>query len=428
MKKYFLVLVFILSFGALYSMEINGSSFEYNAKFSDGDNYSEKDGEGVLKLNMGNLSLKYSAEVLNNATKGDTSIEAIYGKTLNNRVKVSLDTTIDTGVGFEFKLDDDSDKTYLKIGLTENIILGLYPFNFGSTVGDEFSTEDVSKIYYISGRPTYINGSSQGVNLGSKTIPGMILTGKLNRMLSVYGGIGAVEFDIPTVKNLDLTEEMRAQYWEKRIAVAYKAGLEYNNEVSALNVDFISQDESEQGGSLLKYALSTKLSLEPGNLRINAEAVYAQAGEKPYYTENDYLSREYGYEPYYTQDWVNEADFAAMVKLAYEVTPSLLPYVSGKHYGENFIYDGENSAHKLRTLKEFTPGFNDSESHGGLNVVEAGIEYIYCNAIITPFVEYKMAENAVFSPESDLTAKDDKRVGDLEKTCTTFGMNIKYKF
>ncbi|BDU51387.1 hypothetical protein [Haliovirga abyssi] len=434
MKKYYLVLMFMLSFGAVFAFDISGSSLDYSAKVSSNDNYSEKDGEGVLKLNFDNLSLKYSADILNNSSKTDTTMEVIYEKALNNRVKFGVDATLDTANGFEFKLDDDSEKTYLEFGMNKSMLLAIYPFNFGSTVGSEFKTEDITKVYYISGRPTYINGNANGIELGSKTIPGVVLNYRMNKMMNLYIGAGAVEYDTPGDEGFDLTEATKAYSWGKRVAVAYKAGFKYDNEVSVLSVDVVGQDDSEKDGALLKYAAAANLSLEPGNLIINSELVYTQAGEKPYYAQKNKISSEYGYEPYYKQNWVDKGDFAAMLKVGYEVTRGLVPYVSGQYLGENFIYDGENSANRLRaanrlrTVEEFDAGFNDSKSHGGLTVVKAGVKYNYLNATITPFYEYKMAKNAVFSPENDLTAKKDRRVQDLKKTCSTFGLNIKYKF
>ncbi|MBZ4683304.1 MAG: hypothetical protein PWP46_675 [Fusobacteriaceae bacterium] len=425
MKKYYFLMALLTISSYSLSQTYVTSDLSYNNSFLSTDNYSEKDGEVNLKLQFSDLTLKFSSDIKNNNSEYDSSLSMIYKKDIDKKSSVSIESKLDTESGMQFYVDTNSNNTYITHKINNTTTLNFYPFNFENNIGNELKSLDVATVNYFNERYTVINGTTNLPEITTKSLPGVTFNYKLDEMKNITFGIGAIQYDSPV--DFDIENATMPTIWQKRVDIAYLASFNYDNEISKFKISYISHNDSEKAHSLLKSSSSIEIEKYFNKFILNIEGLYSENGESPYYLSNGTFAQQVPYEPLYKQSWVNKKDYGAIAKASYEMKNNT-PYVKYAYYGENFIYDGENSAHILRTLSTSSNYFNTSDSHGGLQVLTVGNKYTYKNVSIEPYYEYKKAKNNVFSTNDDLTAKEDERVNDLTNTSSSYGIKINVKF
>jgi hypothetical protein len=341
----------------------------------------------------------------NKTSKFETRIGHTY-----NAFKLQLDgefqTDEDSNGGTSFGFDLDSESTYISYDINSNFNLTFYPFNFDGEVGDEFSTWDVTRIYFIDGQPNAIAGTQSGnEKIAEKTIPGFVLTYSKDSF-KAYAGIGKATYEYPVNASFDLVNNPSASRWERREDTGYKFGASFDNDKSLkVTFDYVTHTEAEETGSLLETAASAIALVKlPKNLLVEGEVTYSKAGKSPWNVSRsgNWFNQTTPFQPIYAdnssviQDWVGKSDMAFAVK-AGMILDNQTPYVFFRHQGEHFVFIERESAHRLRTA-------DDSKSHGGLNRFGIGTKIRQGNFSINPEFEILKAKNPVFTNSSDLRA------------------------
>ncbi|WP_166667339.1 hypothetical protein [Hypnocyclicus thermotrophus] len=401
------------------------TNLSYNNRFLTSDNYYEKDGGIDLKIEFNDLELKFSSDIKNNKSEYDSSLSMIFQKDIDKKSSVSIESKLNTENGMQFYVDTNSNSTYISHKINNKSTLTFYPFNFKNNIGNEIESLDVTSVNYFNERYTVINGTTNLPEITTKSLPGITFNYKLDEVKDITFGIGAIQYDSPV--DFDVENSTMPTIWQKRIDVGYLASFNYDNEISKFKISYISHNDSEKSHSILKSAISIEMEKYFNNFIFYVEGLYNENGKSPYYISDGSFAQKVPYEPLYKQSWVDKKDYGFMTKLSYEMKNNT-PYLKYAYYGENLIYDGENSAHILRTLSNSSNYFNTSDSHGGLQVITVGNKYTYKNVSIEPYYEYKKAKNNVFSTQDDLTAKEDERVNDLTDKLSSYGIKINVNF
>lgn len=332
--------------------------------------------------------------------------------------------------GMSIGPDLDSDDTFIAYTLNKNSNIVFYPFNFRSDVGDEFNSLDVSRINSIEGSPTTGIGATQpaNTNIINKTIPGLeynYFVGKHN----FYVGLGVASFLYPTNEDFDIKENPTATAWERKETTAYKFGyLLIDSDETKVNFQHLAHNMTEETGALLQSATSLNIFKRFRKNIFEFEATASVAGERPY---NVNLQTRWfvdqppqPFNPYFadtngeSQDWIGESGYGVSFKYGYNLD-KVTPFISLKYLDENFVYDGVDSAHNLRTNDE-------TESHGGLSRVGLGAYFYKKNMYFRPYIEYQVAQNPVFSNATDLRA--DRQLSSFKKTNTQLSFEFIYTF
>lgn len=361
-----------------------------------------------------------------------SNFELIYNRVsgpFTFQVDLNLQTNEEIGgemTGNNLGLDLDSDNTYISYKFSK-FETTFYPFNFRADVGDEFNTSDVTRIYYIEGSPTTILATPvNGEEIISKTIPGFEFKYKFSKSY-LYAGFGIASYLHPINNNFDYTSNPSADAWERREVTAYKLGFLHNiTGQRKFFMQYVYQNKSEETGVLLESAASVSYFQVWKRLVFEIESTVSKAGKAPLNVdyEEGWFSDTTLFRPVYSdidgdeQDWVGKNDSGLSLKIGYNLE-KYTPYIAYKYQGKYFVYNGAESAHRLRTSDE-------SKSHGGLTRVAVGSIFYYKNLSFRPQVEYQQAVNAVFSNSTDVTS--DKQQSSYKKENILLSIQLNYGF
>jgi hypothetical protein len=370
-------------------------------------------------------------------TNKSSRFEFVFARTFENfNIQIDMELlTNDTeddpdSGGTSLGPDLDSDDTFIAFNINPRNNIVFYPFNFRSDVGDEFNSLDVSRINSIEGSPTTSITAVQPTNVSiiNKTIPGLeynYFLGKHN----FYVGLGVATYLYPTNADFDIQDSPTPTAWERKETTAYKFGyLLIDGEDSKINFQHLAHNNTQETGALLQSATSLNLFKRLGKSIVEFETTMSVAGERPYNFDittgwfrdqtpapfNPVFADTNGED----QDWINQTGYGVSLKYGYN-TKVLTPFISLKYLSEHFIYDGDDSAHRLRTNDE-------ALSHGGLTRVGIGAYFYKENMYFRPYLEHQVAKNPVFSNATDLRA--DRQLSSFTKTNTLLSFEFVYTF
>ena len=359
-----------------------------------------------------------------------SNFETIYNrrfKKLTFQIDLDLNTNEGDSGAVALGLDLDSDDTYISYLTDSSFEITFFPFNFRSDIGEEFNTRDVTRISYIEGSPvTILAIPATGEEVVTKTIPGLEVKYNLENSY-LYAGFGIASYLYPTNSNFDIQTNPVATFWERKEVEAFKFGYLYNVDGEAkLNIQFISQDKSNETGALIEDAGSISYFQRFSNFHIKTEFTATKAGAAPYrisrstnWFEDVALNR-----PVYSDlngdahDWIGKSDQAYLLKLGYKFNDTL-SYLSFKYQGEYFIYNEQESAHRLRID-------DNSKSHGGLTRVALGSYFYYEQLFFNPQIEYQKASNPVFSNSTDVAT--DRLQSSFRRENILLTMNLTFSY
>jgi len=321
---------------------------------------------------------------------------------INTNDKDSDGTT--TG-GSSVGLDLDSEFSVIQWQLNDYFKLSFYPFNFDGEVGVEFNTWDVTRMYFIDGGQASFIGNDPGTTkVAQKTIPGLELTVG-NSEVNFYVGAGAATYLSPTNPNFDIQYNTTAIRWERKENIGYKFGANYLSASTRASFAAVGHTQSDETGSLLERAAAFYiLHKSENNVILESEFVTTKAGKNAWRLNRASTWFEQTtfpqYQPIYSdyngnrQDWLGKNDFAVSMRLGYELNQTWTPYTALRFQGKHFIYSDPESANALRTADE-------SQSHGGLYRFAMGSFLNYGKFVVNPELEYRKANNAVFTNAAD---------------------------
>lgn len=330
-----------------------------------------------------------------------------------------------TSVGFDL----DSELTQVAWSLNPYTKFIFYPFNFNGEVGHDFNTWDVTRIYFVDGSPSTINNTpALDEKIVAKTIPGFELqyrdkSAEVESM--AYVGFGAATFLYPANSDFDVDTVPTADRWVREEDFGYKVGALYRTPQHRYELAYVAHTEPEKTGALLEAAGSFYTIHLLAPFVIEAEVTYSKAGNNAYrlqrngeWFEEVTPGRVYADIGGERQDWLGEQDFAASLRLGYQIE-NTTPYLSYKYQGKHFIYRERESAHLLRTADE-------TQSHGGLHRVGFGAYFIRDNFAINPEFEYFVAENPVFTNSTDV--RQDRQLSSFEKQDFVIFLTVAYQY
>lgn len=349
-------------------------------------------------------------------------------KSLAFQLDLDLETDDRRNGGTNLGPDIDSDDTFVSYNINEKLLGTFYPFNFRTDVGDEFGTPSVTTINYIEGSPSSIAATTAGnERVISKTVPGLEFSWNINGH-QIYAGMGVATYLYPTNSSFDIVDNPTAESWERRQMNAYKLGYLFFDKTSRYSLQYIDQDNSAQTGTLIENAISGIYFKKINNtFLVELEGTVTRAGKNPYRLNrstnwfNDLTPFEPIFSDYFgePQDWINKVGHGLSIKLGYQISDEVVPYLLFKQQSEHFLFNGEESAHRLRTDDE-------TKSHGGLMRYGVGTYFYYDNFFFRPEVEWRNAQNAVFSKSTDV--RDDRILSSFEKNDLLFTINVTYTF
>lgn len=374
---------------------------------------------------------RFATDPSENRKNNETSnFEFIYNRRFKDFIfQIDLDlNTNDDSHGMNLGLDLDSDDTYISYHSPQSYDLTFFPFNFRTDVGDEFNTRDVTRISYIEGSPTTILASpANDEQFVSKTIPGFEWKYNLKSSSYFYLGTGVASYLYPTNGSYNIETNPVASSWEKKEVMAYKFGYLFDkaNDIK-ISFQYVSQNNTKETGALIESASSLVLFKKVSKFHYKFEATSVKAGQAPLnlsrttdWFEDVTLNRPVYSDIYGTrQDWIGKTDNAFLLKVGYRID-DVLSYVFYKYQGENFIYNGKESAHRLLVDDE-------SKTHGGLSRIGIGSYFFYDNLFFNPIIEYQKAANPVFSNSTDFSS--DRLQSSFKKENTIISFNVVYAF
>ena len=360
-----------------------------------------------------------------------STFEFIFSKRFQSlafQLDLDLQTDDQREGGTNLGPDIDSDDTFVSYNFNNSFMGTFYPFNFRTDVGDEFGTPSVTTINYIEGSPSSIAAAPAGSEkVISKTVPGLEVSWNYNGH-QLYAGIGVATYLYPTNSSFDIVSNPTADSWERRQMNAYKAGYLYFDPTSRYSLQYIDQDNSEETGTLIENAVSALFFKKINNtFLVEVEATMTRAGKNPYRLNrstnwfNDLTPFEPIFSDYFgePQDWINKVGHGVSMKLGYQLNDDVVPYLLLKQQSEHFLFNGEESAHRLRTDDE-------TKSHGGLLRYGVGTYFYYDKFFFRPEMEWRNAKNAVFSKSTDV--RDDRILSSFKKNDLLFTINVTYTF
>ena len=122
-------------------LDFSGSMIEFRQDLYDSgdDDTSSEDTDMVLKLKYQidektKAYFKYDTSDDDNGAQTDKQAELLIERK-DGKLEAKLDAEFNLSGDNQLELDKDSNKTYIKYQLNEQIKLGFYPFNFGTKVG-----------------------------------------------------------------------------------------------------------------------------------------------------------------------------------------------------------------------------------------------------------------------------------------------------
>lgn len=367
----------------------------------------------------------------------DFEVRAGYNfKKLFVQVDLTLNTTDEEG-GTTVGPDLDSENSFITYRFTDDLQLTFFPFNFDSSVGVEFNTDEVARVLFVDNAPSVINPTpNEDDRLISKTIPGFELRySQINKRgygNSFYAGVGTATYLYPNDPSFDITRSSNALNWSRNESVGYKAGAVSRGMNHFLSLQYVGHTEDEETGSLLRSAASLySLNRLGGKFMVEFEATASEAGSQPYRLNSsrdwfetgspigvDPFQRVYRDRDGNIQDWVGEWGWATSLRAGI-IRKGYTPYLSYKYHDENFVFRERESAHLLRTARE-------TGSHGGLHRVGFGAYLYKGNFIVNPRFEYLIAQNDVFSDRNAVT--DSQIISGFTDTDFSFFLGVSYFF
>jgi len=349
--------------------------------------------------------------------------------------------TNDPDGGISFGFDLDSENTFLRYKIKDNLQLTFFPFNFDGEVGVDFDTGDITRIYFIEGTPQTVpidttNNTSQ-IRVAQKTMPGFVLrynnVKDQNNMNSYYIGVAGASYEYPNDPSFDIVNQNNSVVWSRQAALGYKLGALFRRANTFTSLQYIGQTQDDETGALIKSAASLYSLTRISGLITEFELTATEGGRLPWrvsrggesfaspseFTVNNLnTNRIYADREGRVQDWAGQWGLGASLKVGL-VKPDYRPYFSYRYLTEDFTYSSRISAHNLRT--------NNMEfSHGGLHGLGLGAFIYKENFIINPRFEYLLASNDVFGDSGDLRQSDVDR--NLVDTDFSFYINVSYFF
>lgn len=429
---------------------LNADSLEYNKVIFDRAIYDDNVYSASRKTELGdqsriNLAFRYHTDEFtfarfrmatdpseNRFDNKTSRFEFIFSKrfknlTLQIDMELLTDDTEDgsDSSGMSLGLDLDSDDTFINFAYNK-FLFTFYPFNFRSDVGDEFNTLDVTRISSIEGSPTTISATPGDERVVSKTIPGLEVQYQMGK-ISLYAGLGVATYLYPTNGDFDIIDNQSSPRWERKETSAIKAGLLHlDNDNAKVNLQYVTHQNTKETGALLKSAGSLNVFKRFGAEIFEFEVTMSHAGDAPYNIDRttNWFDTQTPFRPIFSdtngnlQDWIGEVGYAYSIKVGKNIN-DITPYIGVKYQDEYFIFEGEESAHRLRTNTE-------ERSHGGLSRLQLGAYFYYDNLYFNPQLEYQQAENAVFSNATDL--RSDREIATFEKNNYLLTFSLVYTF
>jgi hypothetical protein len=348
--------------------------------------------------------------------------------------------TNDPDGGISFGFDLDSENTFLRYRIKDNLQLTFFPFNFDGEVGVDFDTGDITRIYFIQGNPTNIpidtTNATDPTRVAQKTMPGFVLrynnvTDQMNSE-SMYVGIAAATYEYPNDPNFNVVDDSTAGLWSRKAAVGYKAGVLLRRPNTFTSLQYIGQTQDEETGALIRSAASLYSLTRVFGLMTEFELTATEGGRRPWRVSRDGESfgdtdlavvninsnRVFADRAGNLQNWTGDWGLGASLKVG-TTGRDFRPYFSYRYLTEDFVYSSRISAHNLRT--------NDlSESHGGLHGIGLGAFLYTGNFIVNPRFEYLSSSNDVFGDPNDLRETEFDR--NLKNSDFSFFVNVSYFF
>ncbi len=327
-----------------------------------------------------------------------------------------------------FGPDTLSDDSWMALNPREDTKIIFYPYNFGSEIGREFRTLDITRLYYIEGTPSFISNlpvENEAVRL--KSVPGFELQWQASNQLGLYAGIGSVSFLYPAVKDFSIEQNAAAERWKNKEDRAYKAGATFANDSTQARVEYVTHSNSALTGSLLEAAWSIQAQQLLDRWIVDFERTWSKAGTRPYRLARNgsWFEETTPFRPIYSdyygdkQDWLGKTGAATMLRVGFRWDERLTPFLAYKQIGKYFIYRERESAQSLRTADE-------SLSHGGLSVISVGANYQIGRFTLRPEYEFMTAKNEVFGNRTDI--RQDKILSDLQKKNSVLTLTTTYLY
>lgn len=328
-------------------------------------------------------------------------------------------------------IDQDSDGTLIRWRASKFFNLSFYPFNFNGRVGHYYRTWDVTRIYIIEGSPTIVSqtaNTSANERIIEKTLPGIVMDLNISDSTNAYLGVGMSTFLYPTNADFDITDNPSATSWERVVDYGVKLGFNHHSKKSKIEAKYVTHSNAKQTGSLLETGASIYTLTRIGNkFLIDLELTYTKAGEAPYRLNRtrDWFVDEAPFRPVFSdffgnekQDWVGAEGHGVSMRFGIE-QDNFTPYLLARWQSEHLLFNKLESAHLLRT-KDLT------HSHGGLTRFGLGAYFYHGNFSFNPEIEYRKAQNSVFSNATDVPA--DRILGSFRKDDVLVSFFINYSY
>ncbi len=374
--------------------------------------------EDNLWLALGFRTNPKSERTSNHATELELRAGYIYNN-LTAQIDLQWITDHPNTGGMRIGLDLDSEDSFLKYSPTSHVSFKFYPFNLETSSGLNFGTGDVAQLYYISGAPLSLSANTSFAptegEMISKTLPGIDVTWD-NFDSKAYGlelkvGFGLASYLYPENPGFKYTQASTSLTWERKQNFGYKLSALLTQPKDFFLMKWTGHTQSEETGSLLSqslnmYWLSSLLSnfmveAEVGlhkngaqAFRLNSDGTYFEDKDPSTLTTVTEPDRIYADDTGAPQNWLDQWGWGMSVKLGKEFK-GFTPYLGYKFENTNFVYEGRNSAHLLRTK-------NLELSHGGLSRLALGSHFYAGKMMIQAEFEYLSANEAVFSSEGQI--------------------------
>ncbi len=372
-KKIMLIASLLITSGLAYgatNLDFSGTNIEWRTKLYDTSaGFFADDSEGDLLLNAKwavneNLALNFELDTDDTTFANEHGDDAVSVTFIYNNLsdfEVALDIEIKNENGTRLTIDEGSDATYLKWKVNESTVLGFYPYNIGTDLGDEFETDYTAQL------------------------PGVVY-----EKANWYIGLGADAAGGETV-------------------TALKAGFNYNNEKQKYSIDYTGAfgavdkyNSAVIGGAFSGgrdgIAIQQALNFQ-GNFKMGETlGLLIESGLTLTSDDFDKHIKTVNKE-------VDQLGFGIFAKLSNKVG-KYYPYASGKYISESFLFDDDESL-----LVAVQNGGGGEGYHGGLAILALGVDYpLHPNINLNAELEYKMASNEVYTDTDKVPTKNDMNI------------------
>jgi hypothetical protein len=300
----------------------------------------------------------------------DTKIEILANKKIGKYIEVQLDLdliTSDSKGGIALTEDDDSRKSYIRYGVTDNFWLKMAVYSIDFGMGTELDPD------------------------WHPAIPGIIAEHKLSNKFSYYVGMGAKSVD-----RGQYNIENKFIVTDRTTSFGGKAGFEYKPDGNLLikgaysgsNDPEVSVESSKITPG--KVAANFIVDYKVGKFGVYGEGTFVSMNKAAIMIDNADVAKKI-YFP-------DKSGTGLYLKAGYDIgkvmeTVSARPYLLGKTFSEYFYFGDGDSFQRFR----YKDGIEDKYGHGGLNIIAAGVDFKTDKGLtITPEVGYKKAGNKVY--------------------------------